>query len=205
MPTPTTSPPKPIETEAFGRLFRSRLEARCAVFLEAMGLRWEYEPEGFELPSGRYLPDFKVYDAEKLSGFYWLECKGGIPTGREVQLSRELSGATKAAVVFFSTALMDEIRRDYLGKKSCIESDGWEWGDGILNEDFYADGRRTGSTIGPQGWLQVWDFHTVVGFELSRMGFPDLDGVAPTWPTQKAFAAVNQALKARFEHGAGYA
>jgi hypothetical protein len=56
MPMLTTPPPKPIETEAFGRLFRSRLEARCAVFLEAMGLRWEYEPEGFQLPSGRYLP-----------------------------------------------------------------------------------------------------------------------------------------------------
>lgn len=51
---------KAIETEYKGYRFRSRLEARWAVFFETIGYRWEYEPEGFELPSGRYLPDFFV-------------------------------------------------------------------------------------------------------------------------------------------------
>lgn len=52
---------KPIETEYKGYRFRSRLEARWAVFFDALGIKWEYEPEGFELPSGkRYLPDFRV-------------------------------------------------------------------------------------------------------------------------------------------------
>jgi hypothetical protein len=52
---------KPIETRYAGYRFRSRLEARWAVFFDALGLKWEYEPEGFELPFvGRYLPDFKV-------------------------------------------------------------------------------------------------------------------------------------------------
>lgn len=52
---------KPIQTRYAGYLFRSRLEARWAVFFDAMGLRWKYEPEGFHLPSGRrYLPDFLV-------------------------------------------------------------------------------------------------------------------------------------------------
>ena len=52
---------KAIETEYNGYKFRSRLEARWAVFLDALGVDYEYEPEGFELPSGkRYLPDFKV-------------------------------------------------------------------------------------------------------------------------------------------------
>jgi hypothetical protein len=37
---------------------RSRLEARWLVFLDSMEIEYEYEPEGFELPSGkRYLPD----------------------------------------------------------------------------------------------------------------------------------------------------
>lgn len=49
---------KAIETEYNGYRFRSRLEARWAVFFDAMGIRYEYEPEGFELPSGMYLPDF---------------------------------------------------------------------------------------------------------------------------------------------------
>ncbi len=51
--------PRAIETRYKGYRFRSRLEARWAVFFDALGLAWEYEPEGFELPGGvRYLPDF---------------------------------------------------------------------------------------------------------------------------------------------------
>ena len=50
---------KPIETYYNGYRFRSRLEARWAVFFDALGIKWEYEPEGYELPGGiRYLPDF---------------------------------------------------------------------------------------------------------------------------------------------------
>lgn len=66
----TQAAPRAIETRAYGRRFRSRTEARCAVFLTEMGLQWEYEPEGYELPSGRYLPDFKVWDETQYSGFY---------------------------------------------------------------------------------------------------------------------------------------
>jgi len=52
---------KPIETYYNGYRFRSRLEARWAVFFDALGVEYEYEPEGFSLPSGaHYLPDFKV-------------------------------------------------------------------------------------------------------------------------------------------------
>ena len=53
---------KPIETFWMGYRFRSRLEARWAVFFETLGLRWEYEKEGFVLPrSGqKYLPDFYI-------------------------------------------------------------------------------------------------------------------------------------------------
>lgn len=52
---------KPIETRYKLYRLRSRLEARWAVFFDALGLRWEYEPEGFVLPSGKtYLPDFYV-------------------------------------------------------------------------------------------------------------------------------------------------
>jgi hypothetical protein len=52
---------KPIQTKYKGYHFRSRLEARWAVFFEEMGLDWSYEVEGFQLPSGAcYLPDFFV-------------------------------------------------------------------------------------------------------------------------------------------------
>ena len=52
---------KAIETVYSGVRFRSRLEARWAVFFDALGIKWEYEPEGYELKDGtRYLPDFLV-------------------------------------------------------------------------------------------------------------------------------------------------
>ena len=49
------------ETIYKGFRFRSRLEARWAVFLDSLGVEYEYEPEGFNLPGvGAYLPDFRV-------------------------------------------------------------------------------------------------------------------------------------------------
>ena len=50
---------KPIETQYQGYKFRSRLEARWAVFFHNYGIDFEYELEGFKMPSGQqYLPDF---------------------------------------------------------------------------------------------------------------------------------------------------
>jgi hypothetical protein len=52
---------RPIPTKYQGVEFRSKLEAKWACFFDEMGLRWEYEPEGYELPDGtRYLPDFLI-------------------------------------------------------------------------------------------------------------------------------------------------
>jgi hypothetical protein len=53
---------KAIETIYAGHRFRSRLEARWAVVFDTLGIRWEYEPEGFETSAGRYLPDFRFED-----------------------------------------------------------------------------------------------------------------------------------------------
>lgn len=48
----------PIQTEYNGHHFRSRLEARWAVFFDALGVRYEYEAEGYDLDGVWYLPDF---------------------------------------------------------------------------------------------------------------------------------------------------
>jgi hypothetical protein len=54
---------KAIETIYNGRRYRSRLEARWAVFFDSLGIRFEYEPEGFVLSNGMaYLPDFFLPD-----------------------------------------------------------------------------------------------------------------------------------------------
>jgi len=51
---------KAIETRYKGYRFRSRLEARWAVFFDALDLDWQYEPEGVSLSVGNYLPDFWI-------------------------------------------------------------------------------------------------------------------------------------------------
>ena len=73
---------KPIETLYKGILFRSRLEARWAVFFDALGIHYRYEPEAFEEVNGvRYLPDFflpQVYPMirEDESPGLYVEVKG---------------------------------------------------------------------------------------------------------------------------------
>jgi len=50
---------KAINTKYKGYNFRSRLEARWAVYFDSLGIEWEYEKEGFKFEDGTcYLPDF---------------------------------------------------------------------------------------------------------------------------------------------------
>lgn len=88
---------KPIETRYKGHRFRSRLEARWAVFLDSLGVVWQYEPQGFDLGDGLtylpdfYLPDFRSYANETNPGWF-LEIKPMIePTDVEKEKARRLS------------------------------------------------------------------------------------------------------------------
>lgn len=86
---------KAIDTSYAGHRFRSRTEARWAVFLDALGVAWTYEEEGFELPSGRYLPDFWLPD---LKG--WIEVKGKAPTREErAKLAELIDGSGHSAAI----------------------------------------------------------------------------------------------------------
>jgi len=90
---------KVIETLFDGIRFRSRTEARWAMFFNVAGLQYIYEPEGFVLPSGRYLPDFWLPDPITRSAGIWIEVKPGEPTSREYYLCAELNRASGALVL----------------------------------------------------------------------------------------------------------
>lgn len=66
-----------IETSYAGCRFRSRLEARWAVFFDHLGVEWEYEPQGYRVgaPGRRrsYLPDFWLPKSRT-----WVEVKGSV-------------------------------------------------------------------------------------------------------------------------------
>ena len=81
---------KPISTKYNGITFRSRLEARWAVFFDACGEQYMYEYEGYDLGEniGWYLPDFYL---PRLN--LTIEIKGPVPTSDE---------AGKLGVVGFS-------------------------------------------------------------------------------------------------------
>lgn len=82
----------PIETRYAGCRFRSRLEARWGVFLDTLGIAWEYEAQGFRLPSGaRYLPDFKLPGLKM-----FVEVKGPEPTTADMKKIREFAREAKA-------------------------------------------------------------------------------------------------------------
>lgn len=67
---------QPIQTRYQGYLFRSRLEARWAVFFDQLKLHWEYEKEGFYIDDIMYLPDFYVI-GEHGDGWF-VEVKGDL-------------------------------------------------------------------------------------------------------------------------------
>ena len=77
-----------IETNYKGYRFRSRLEARWAVFFDELEIKWVYEPEGYALESGPYLPDFKVLDRNLNP--VWIEIKPQSPTVHEMQKVSDL-------------------------------------------------------------------------------------------------------------------
>lgn len=84
-----------IDTRYKGYLFRSRLEARWAVFFDALGIKWEYEVEGFDLGVVCYLPDFKLFEGISTS---WLEVKPSEPDMNEREKARRLAEATRHLV-----------------------------------------------------------------------------------------------------------
>jgi hypothetical protein len=193
---------KPIETRYAGCRFRSRLEARCAVFLDTLGAQWEYEPEGFQLQSGWYLPDFRVNDPAIESGHFWIECKPsdpykevrraapppGWPVGsivevnvsRDLLLARELSGATCAAVGFFTPQLLRDLV-DFAGR---YVGDPFWWE--IFGE--------------PWMWpnVQFWDRPSVIDRSRHHCVY---DCLLPRIRNGYAVAAAAAARSARFEHG----
>jgi len=83
---------KAIETIYKGFRFRSRLEARWAVFFDKVGIEWQYEAQGFNLPDGTtYLPDFFL---PQIRNGLWVEIKGQRPTESDGAKMRHLVNGT---------------------------------------------------------------------------------------------------------------
>ena len=95
---------KPIETFYKGYRFRSRLEARWAVFFDALGIPYLYETEGYDIGNGdRYLPDFYLPTLK-----YYVEVKGySDHIEDDLQRAAEFVKGKKTALVILSNIPYD--------------------------------------------------------------------------------------------------
>lgn len=101
----------PRPTVYNGVKMRSRLEAGFAMWLDEMGVPWEYEPQCFASPAGQYLPDFRI-SASVVS----MPCEQPIPIYVEVKptwaaadasvmlAQQEIITATERTALFLAVA-----------------------------------------------------------------------------------------------------
>lgn len=194
---------KPIETVYNGYRFRSRLEARWAVFFDVLGVKYEYEPEGFELPSGaHYLPDFRV------------KCYGtrGNITDHPFDLYIEVKGK-------MTQEDADKIR-EFAGALVPIVRDGWTYyeiehpvlivGD-IPNPEAYTSSSDDFNNYDTMDDISIypWNYETIDGdyfaaYPAVQDGCFYLDGDDSNYITMNPSVirdALRTARQARFEHG----
>ena len=120
---------KPIETCYGGCRFRSRLEARWAIFFDAVGLKYEYEVEGFEMNGIRYLPDFYIPSLNR-----WFEIKAKPLDEYEMKKCEEFCFNIDNENIKFSVLIgsPEAVRIDnYVGILEYV----WEWPSEIYPEN----------------------------------------------------------------------
>lgn len=112
---------KSIETKYNGFRFRSRLEARWAIFFDMVGLKYEYEVEGFEMNGIRYLPDFYIPSLDR-----WFEIKAKPLSEREMKKCEEFCFNKDHENIKFSV-LVGSPEAVKIDKFAGIMEYVWEW------------------------------------------------------------------------------
>jgi hypothetical protein len=175
---------KPIQTYYKGYHFRSRLEARWAVFFDEMHMKWEYEKQGYDLGDGLYyLPDFYLPEANN-----YVEVKGEEPDGDDLEKILRFSSQNSVILVVGLP--------EY---KSYPMYQDW---------DFTNDGEKSGENPpkhGREGWSVsfLW-WHGEIGNLFCPLFFhgeyymPDIEDYDGG---KELLEACNKAKQARFEHG----
>lgn len=196
---------KAIETSYKGYRFRSRLEARWAVFFDRLDAPWEYEKEGYDLgEAGWYLPDFwlpTVFDRIGRQGI-WIEIKPERPTDDESNKCEMLALATEHSVVMLVGSPM-------------THEEGWKGmpngEDGHYQWTYFADDDRDtdgGSSPEGVGWDNYMRWHWCSGCRVAKIEFDNNYTTCPKCKKHTCIpqhsridSAVSAARSARFEHG----
>ena len=182
---------KAIQTKYKGYLMRSRLEARWAVFFDTLGVKWEYEAEGYDLgKDGWYLPDFRLHMPN--GSILFAEVKPEHQDdfeGDHLRKCRALADATDCPVVLLSgvpeyrifNAIGPHMESDsFMG---CLWTD-WPGELGYLH-------------IADDYWFQQVELDPATG----RLYFPFDERRRVKAFGKRLVSAVDAARSARFEHG----
>lgn len=173
----TTPPITAIPTRYAGCHFRSRLEARWAVFFDHLDISWQYEPQGYLVNGKPYLPDFYLPKAD-----LWVEVKG-----TEGEYRNHINDHRQAAAELGSLLMLGSVPDAEKGLP--------------LHTLWLAPHGRAEARVISGGWLassadrlRLFMCDPVGGLVMSGMveGFP---------PQEPALGAYMAARRARFEHG----
>ena len=190
---------KAIETQYKGYKFRSRLEARWAVFFDAMNIEYQYEVEGFDLDGVWYLPDFYLPRFN-----CWVEVKGNTKSfDEDMQKLTNLCYANNAIGLFLGGDPVDSFDDTESFKLICgdiTDSSGGECeerfcfchnnGEPMLLPESVGDGMRGRDYF----TVNLDDVYGIIDMPYTR--------VAPEGITMSmANKAAIKARQARFEHG----
>lgn len=80
-----------------GVRFRSRLEARWAMFFDRLRVPYQYEPRSFQFGDVWYLPDFYLPKQQ-----LWVEIKGQTPTDLEFRKAGLVAAETSEPTLLFA-------------------------------------------------------------------------------------------------------
>lgn len=176
-----------IETHYNGYRFRSRLEARWAVFFDTLGIEYEYEPEGFEFEGGtRYLPDFWLPQVSR-----WAEVKPKQFDTKEFDLCRKLADKTLNECILIDSSPQPH---EYFEIGSC--------GDKYTNYLDFLKHRKSGGNCGVALVTEYLEnekrFFYCSEYDHNTSAFDGLCGLTGTTNYTDAIIA---ARSARFEFG----
>lgn len=191
---------RPIETHYAGCRFRSRLEARYAVFFDTLGVKWEYEREGYEVEdrlglndvdTWYYLPDFWLPEYE-----LHVEVKGSFKPEefrRFLSAAAYLSSPDGGCGGGNDTLILGPLPNTSVGFSYPMRL---HLHKGDLRGYKFVGSRQPLRCIRP--WRDIANDYGELRIEQS--GQELLNGIS-TYPTPDFWQAYRAARSARFEHG----
>lgn len=178
---------KPIETVYKWYKFRSRAEARWAVFFDFLGIEFEYEPEGFKLSDGTfYLPDFYLPRQKT-----WFEVKGIMTSDDEHKVNQFIEDTNMPVAIGYSDLTFQSPMLDNNGNGFGVDTKE----DSMIGKCYKCNNIYFVAEAGSYACPCCGNYDGNNTFDWMADGYDPLDSHVPV------VYAFQKARQARFEHG----